>query len=464
MLNYVTYFGGRIKGVSAMKMIEKRDLNDRFIRLSPPQILAIGFFALIMVGGLMLKLPISTKTSISWVDAYFTATSAATVTGLGVVDVNSTFTIFGQVVIMFLIQTGGLGLMTIAILIVWVLGKKIGLRHRLLIGEALNQTNIGGLVKLVKRVFFFSICIELVGVVFLSIRFIPEFGFGKGLYYSLFHVVAAYNNAGFALWPDNLTRYVGDPIINIGICSLIVTGGLGFTVLIDIWYSRSFRKLVLHSKIMIIGTIVLIVGAMLVIFVLEYSNAKTLGSLSLSEKLWASFFQGITPRTAGFNTIDYGSMRESTLFFTMVLMFIGAGSVSTGGGIKITTFVILITSVLSFFKKKEELVLFRRTIKMSTVTRALAIVIASQFLIFVAVFTLMLTENFSFMELLFETISAFGTVGLTMGITAKLSAFGKCVIMFVMFCGLIGPLTLVFSLARPAKQAIRYPSEDVFTG
>lgn len=464
MLNYVTYFGGWVKGVNAMKMIGKRDLNDRFIRLSPPQILAIGFFALIMVGGLMLKLPISTKTSISWVDAFFTATSAATVTGLGVVDVNSTFTIFGQVVIMFLIQTGGLGLMTIAILIVWVLGKKIGLRHRLLIGEALNQTNIGGLVKLVKRVFFFSICIELVGVIFLSIRFIPEFGFGKGLYYSLFHVVAAYNNAGFALWPDNLTRYVGDPIINIGICSLIVTGGLGFTVLIDIWYSRKFRKLVLHSKIMIIGTIVLIVSAMLIIFVLEYNNAKTLGSLSFSEKLWASFFQGITPRTAGFNTIDYGSMRESTLFVTMVLMYIGAGSVSTGGGIKLTTFVILVASVLSFFKKKEELVLFRRTIKMSTVTRALAIVIASQFLIFVAVFILMLTENFSFMELLFETISAFGTVGLTMGITAKLSAFGKCVIMFVMFCGLIGPLTLVFSLSRPAKQAIRYPAEDVFTG
>ncbi len=464
MLNYVTYFGGRIKGVSAMKMIEKRDLNDRFIRLSPPQILAIGFFALIIVGGILLKLPLSIKTPISWVDAFFTATSAATVTGLGVVDVNSTFTIFGQVVIMFLIQTGGLGLMTIAILIVWMLGKKIGLRHRLLIGEALNQTNIGGLVKLVKRVFFFSICIELVGVVFLSIRLVPEFGLGKGLYYSLFHVVAAYNNAGFALWPDNLTRYVGDPIINIGICSLIVTGGLGFTVLIDIWYSRSFRKLVLHSKIMIIGTIVLIAAAMLIIFVLEYNNAKTLGSLSFGEKLWASFFQAITPRTAGFNTVDYGSMGEATLFFTMVLMFIGAGSVSTGGGIKLTTFVILITSVLSFFKKKEDLILFRRTIKMSTVTRALAIVIASQFLIFVAVFILMLTENFSFIEILFETISAFGTVGLTMGITAKLSAFGKCVIMFVMFCGLIGPLTLVFSLAQPAKQKIRYPSEDVFTG
>lgn len=458
-------YGGRIKGVSTMEILEKRDLTDRFIRLSPPQILAIGFFALILVGGILLKLPIATKTSISWVNAFFTATSAATVTGLGVVDANSTFTIFGQVVIMLLIQTGGLGLMTIAILIVWVLGKKIGLRHRLLIGEALNQTNIGGLVKLVKRVFFFSICIELVGVVFLAIRFVPEFGLGKGLYYSLFHVVAAYNNAGFALWLDNLTRYVGDPIINIGICSLIVIGGLGFTVLIDIWYSRSFRKLALHSKIMIVGTIVLSIFAMIVIFLLEYNNVKTLGSLSsLSEKLWASFFQGITPRTAGFNTIDYGSMRESTLFFTMVLMFIGAGSVSTGGGIKLTTFVILITSVISFFKKKEDVVLFRRTIKMSTVMRALSIVIASQFLIFVAVFILMLTEQFSFIELLFETVSAFGTVGLSMGITADLSSFGKCVIMFVMFCGLIGPLTLVFSLARPAKQKIRYPSEDVFTG
>ena len=241
--------------------------------------------------------------------------------------------------------------------------QKIGLRHRLLIGEAFNQTNIGGLVKLVKRVFIFSICIELIGVIFLSFRFIPEFGFGKGLYYSIFHVIASYNNAGFALWPDNLTRYVGDPIINIGICSLIVIGGLGFTVLIDIWYSRSFRKLSLHSKIMIIGTVVLNVIAMIVIFVLEYNNVKTLGNLSLNEKLWASFFQGITPRTAGFNTIDYGGMEESSILFTMILMFIGAGSVSTGGGIKLTTFVILITSVLSFFRKRKKLFYFSVQLK-----------------------------------------------------------------------------------------------------
>ncbi|MGR6001153.1 TrkH family potassium uptake protein [Bacillus cereus] len=448
-----------------MDVTKKQGLYNRLIRLNPPQILALGFFCLIVVGGLLLKLPFATKVHISWVDAFFTATSAATVTGLGVVDTASTFTMFGEIVIMFLIQTGGLGLMTIAILIVWVLGKKIGLRHRLLIGEAFNQTNIGGLVKLVKRVFIFSICIELIGVIFFyRFALFQSLVLEKVYIIVFFHVIASYNNAGFALWPDNLTRYVGDPIINIGICSLIVIGGLGFTVLIDIWYSRSFRKLSLHSKIMIIGTVVLNVIAMIVIFVLEYNNVKTLGNLSLNEKLWASFFQGITPRTAGFNTVDYGGMEESSILFTMILMFIGAGSVSTGGGIKLTTFVILITSVLSFFRKKEEIVLFQRTIKMSTVTRALAIAVASQILILAAVFILMLTENFSFIQLLFETISAFGTVGLTMGITAKLSAFGKCIIMFVMFCGLIGPLTLVFSLARPAKQKIKYPSEDVFTG
>ncbi|CAM4114960.1 Ktr system potassium transporter B [Bacillus manliponensis] len=447
-----------------MKTTKERDLNYRFIKLSPPQILAVGFFCLIVVGGLLLKLPFATKESITWVDAFFTATSAATVTGLGVVDTGSTFTIFGQIVIMLLIQTGGLGLMTIAILIVWILGKKIGLRHRLLIGEALNQTHIGGLIKLVKRVFIFSLCIELIGVIFLAIRFIPEFGVAKGLHYSIFHVVAAYNNAGFALWPDNLTRYVGDPIINIGICSLIIIGGLGFTVLIDIWYSRSFRKLSLHSKIMIIGTIVITIISIIFMFILEYGNAKTMGSLTLGEKVWAAVFQGITPRTAGFNTLDYGSMEESTLLFTMILMFIGAGSVSTGGGIKLTTFVILMVAVIAFFKKKENVVLFHRTIKTTTITRALAIFVASQFLIFSAVFILMLTEKFSFMELLFETVSAFGTVGLSMGITGKLSDIGKCIIMFVMFCGLVGPLTLVFSLSRPGKQKVRYPSEDVFTG
>ncbi|MFD3446231.1 TrkH family potassium uptake protein [Microbacteriaceae bacterium 4G12] len=447
-----------------MGIRKKPNLNDKFIRLSPPQILAFGFFCLILLGGTLLKLPIATTQPISWVDAFFTATSAATVTGLGVVDAGSTFTTFGQVVIMLLIQTGGLGFMTLAILIVMILGKRIGLRQRLLIGEALNQTNIGGLIKLVKRVLIFSLCIEGMGMLFLSLRWIPELGFGKGLYYSLFHAIAAYNNAGFALWPDNLTRYIGDPIINIGICSLIVTGGLGFTVLIDIWYSRKFSKLALHSKIMIIGTFALITIAILAIFLLEHNNPKTLGALSGSEQFWASFFQGITPRTAGFNTLDYGSMREPTILVTMVLMFIGAGSVSTGGGIKLTTFTILIMALFMFFKKKEELVLFGRTIKTSTITRALAIALASQILIFTAVFLLMMTEKFSFIELLFETISAFGTVGLTMGITAKLSAIGKCIIMFVMFCGLVGPLTLVFSLARPDKQRIRYPSEDVFTG
>ncbi|WP_369900474.1 TrkH family potassium uptake protein [Bacillus manliponensis] len=447
-----------------MKTTKERELNYRFIKLSPPQILAVGFFCLIVVGGLLLKLPFATKESITWVDAFFTATSAATVTGLGVVDTGSTFTIFGQIVIMLLIQTGGLGLMTIAILIVWILGKKIGLRHRLLIGEALNQTHIGGLIKLVKRVCIFSLCIELIGIIFLAIRFVPEFGVVKGLHYSIFHVVAAYNNAGFALWPDSLTRYVGDPIINIGICSLIIIGGLGFTVLIDIWYSRSFRKLSLHSKIMIVGTIVITIVSIIFMFILEYGNAKTMGSLTLGEKVWAAVFQGITPRTAGFNTLDYGSMEESTLLFTMILMFIGAGSVSTGGGIKLTTFAVLMIAVISFFKKKEDVVLFHRAIKTTTITRALAIFVASQFLIFSAVFILILTEKFSFMELLFETVSAFGTVGLSMGITGKLSAIGKCIIMFVMFCGLVGPLTLVFSLARPGKQKVRYPSEDVFTG
>jgi trk system potassium uptake protein TrkH len=333
-----------------------------------------------------------------------------------------------------------------------------------LVGEALNQTNIGGLIILVKRVLVFSLCIEGIGMIFLSIRWVPEMGLVKGLYYSIFHVIAAYNNAGFALWTDNLTKYVGDPIINIEICSLIITGGLGFTVLIDLWYSRKFSKLSLHSKIMVVGTIVLTVLSILAVFVLEYNNPKTLGMLSGSEKFWASFMQGITPRTAGFNTIDYGGMREPTLLLTMALMFIGAGSVSTGGGIKLTTFVILLMSVFAFFKKKEDLVLFRRTIKTPTVTRALAIAVASQILIFTVVFLMMITEDFSFLQLLFETISAFGTVGLSMGITGQLSDFGKCLLMFVMFCGLVGPLTLVFSLARPDKQRIRYPSEDVFTG
>lgn len=380
------------------------------------------------------------------------------------VDTGSVYTVFGQVVIMTLIQLGGLGLMTFAVLIVMLLGKKVGLHQRVLIQEALNQTSIGGLVRLIKIILVFTFIIEFLAFVILSIRWVPEFGWSYGMYTSLFHTISAFNNAGFSLWGDSLSAYVGDPTINLTITFLFITGGIGFTVLADLWNKRKFRLLSLHTKLMIIGTLVINLVSLLVIFTLEYSNPATLGNFILDEKLWASYFQAVTPRTAGFNTIEIGNMTTASIFYLLLLMFIGAGSGSTGSGIKLTTFIIMILATYSFLKGKHDTVIFNRTIKPHLILKALAIIVVSLLFIFLAIFTLTITENASFIVIVFETISAFGTVGLSMGLTGELSPIGKEVIIVMMFIGRIGPLTLAFMLAKPKKSNIRYPEDEVFTG
>lgn len=437
----------------------------KHLKLSPYQLLIFIFVFFIAVGTLLLKLPIATTQSISWIDALFTATSAMTVTGLIVVDTPVVFTVFGQVVIVSLIQLGGLGLMSFAILIYMMLGRKIGLKERIVIQQSLNQTSIGGVIKLVKYLFIFSILIEFIGLLILAIKWTPEYGWGKGLYFSFFHSISAFNNAGFALWSDNLMRYVGDPIVNIGITLLFIFGGIGFTVLVDIWQTKSFKKLTLHSKMMIIGTFVINVLAMFLVFVLEYHNPKTLAGLaSLSDKLWASYFQGVVPRTAGFNTLDIASLDDSTAFLMVILMFIGAGSASTGGGIKLTTFLVIVFGALSFLKGKQDVVIRKRTLPGTIVLKALAISSMSLLVVIVAVFILCISEDAPFLVSLFEVVSAFGTVGMSMGLTYSLSFVGKIVIIFMMFFGNFGPLTLAFSLATRKVDKVRYPKEDILTG
>ncbi|MGV3487486.1 MAG: TrkH family potassium uptake protein [Tuberibacillus sp.] len=439
-------------------------LNRRVMHLNPPQILALGFLGLIILGCLLLKLPISTNHPIRWIDALFTSASATTVTGLSVVDTGTTFTLFGQIIILFLIQIGGVGFMSIAVLVVMTLGKKIGLKQRLLIKEALNQTSVGGVIKLVKRLLLLSFLIEGIAVIFLTFRWAPQYGFLKGFYYSVFHVVAAFNNAGFSIWPDNLTRYIGDPVVNLVIGLLIIIGGIGFTVLSDLWTSKDFRSLSLHSKLMLTGTLALVVFGILMVFLLEYGNPKTLGSLSGTDKFWAAFFQGISPRTAGFNTLNYGDMNQTTLLLTIFLMYIGAGSASAGGGIKVTTFIVIFLSVVAFITGKSDPIVFGRRIKRESLSKALAIFVISQTLIFIAVFILTITEHAPFLEILFEVVSAFGTVGLSMGLTMHLSIIGKLVIVVIMYLGLIGPLTIFFSLSQRQPNKIQYPSEDILTG
>jgi len=440
-------------------------MKYKIIKLNPSQLLILVFIVFITLGTLLLKLPFATTTSVSWLDALFTATSAMTVTGLVVVDTAQAYTLFGEIVIVSLIQIGGLGIMSFAVLIFMMLGKKIGLKERLLVQQALNQTSIGGVIKLIKNLFVFSLSIELIAMVFLAIKWVPEYGWSQGLYFSFFHSISAFNNAGFALWPDSLMKYVGDPIINIFVTFLFIIGGIGFTVLSDLWNKKKFQKLSLHSKMMIVGTFIINIVAMLLIFVLEYSNSKTLGGLpSLGDKVWGAYFQALTTRTAGFNTLDIGSLDEATIFLFLLLMFIGAGSASTGGGIKLTTFMVIIFAVLTFLKGKKDIVMRNRSINLEVVIRALAISTIGLVFIIIAVFILNISEDAPFLEILFEVISAFGTVGLSMGLTGSLTFIGKIVIIFIMFIGKLGPLTLAFSLAQPEKAKIKYPTEDILTG
>ncbi|MFD2629013.1 TrkH family potassium uptake protein [Oceanobacillus kapialis] len=434
-------------------------------KFTPPQLLIIIFAISIMIGTILLKLPFATIESISWINALFTSTSAMTVTGLAVVDTASSFTLFGEMIILVLIQLGGLGIMSFAVLIAKILGKKIGIKRRLLVQQSLNQNSFGGILTLIKYLFIFSLTIELVGTILLSVVWIPEMGWIKGIYYSFFHAVSAFNNAGFALWQDSLMGYVANPIVNIGITSLFILGGIGFTVLVDIWRTRRFKKLALHTKLMLVGTFTINLAAMLVVFLLEYTNPDTLGSLAtLQDKLWASYFQGVTPRTAGFNSLDIASLREPTLFFMILLMFIGGGSASTAGGIKLTSFIVILFAVVSFLRGKEELVISKRAIKQSIILRALAITFLGMLFLVAGVFILSITEKSPFLSILFEVTSAFGTVGLSMGITGSLTMAGKIVIIFIMVLGKLGPLTLAFSIAKPARTKVKYPGEEIITG
>lgn len=366
----------------------------KHIKLNPSQLLALTFFLFIMLGTMLLKLPFATTDSIRWIDALFTATSAMTVTGLAVVDTGTAFTIFGHLVIVMLIQVGGLGIMSFAILTFIMLGKKIGVKERLLIQQAFNHHSLGGVIQLVKNVFIYSFTIEMIAMLILAIRWVPEYGLGRGMYDSFFHSISAFNNAGFSIYADNLVGYVGDPLVNLIVTSLFIIGGIGFTVLSDILHQRNFKKLSLHSKLMIGGTFALNLVAMLIIFSLEFHNPDTLGALSsLGDKLWASYFQAVTPRTAGFNTLDIGSLQNGTIVFMLLLMFVGAGSASTGGGIKLTTFLVICLTVLSFLKEDKQLTIGHRTIKDRTIFKSLSILVISIMFIFLAVFILSITSS-----------------------------------------------------------------------
>lgn len=450
----------------------KPALKMREFDLNPAQVLALGFAGVILFGAVLLNLPIASKSgdSIGFINALFTATSAVCVTGLVVVDTANYWTLFGQLVILLLIQIGGLGFMTMATMLALIVGKKISLKSRLIMQEALSQYNISGVVRLTRNVLIMTFSIEILGAAILSLRFIPIYGIWKGLYFSIFHSVSAFCNAGFDIMGnfESFTRFVSDPIINFTIIFLIITGGLGFAVLSDLVKKRKFSTLLLNTKLAISVTFFLIFSGTLFFFLVEYSNPNTLGPLSFSGKWLAAFFHSVTPRTAGFNTLPVDKLSISSLFFTIVLMFIGGCPASTAGGIKTTTFGLIIFNVSSVINGYEETVMFKRRVSQVLISRALALVSLALSLVIVVTMILSFTEkDVSFLALLFETVSAFGTVGLSTGITPDLSEIGKVIISVTMFFGRLGPMTLVMALARRQslnRALLRYPENKVNVG
>lgn len=445
------------------KIVEK-------LHLDPPKTLVLGFSLIIFLGALLLTLPVSTVDGLGlhWLDALFTATSATCVTGLVVVDTGTTFTTFGQLVILSLIQIGGLGFMTFATFFALIMRKKISLRERLILQESLNQMSMEGIVRLAKMILVFTALTELIGGVLLSIRFAFDFPLPKAIYFGFFHAISNFNNAGFDLMGEfaSLTAYVDDPVVTLVVCLLIILGGIGFMVVSELYDYRQTRRLSLHTKVVLSTTGILVVAGTALIFILEYANPKTLQPLSMMGKVLGSLYQSVTARTAGSNTLNIGDMYQSSLFLMILLMFIGASPGSTGGGIKTTTFATLIGAVVAQMKGKEDVIFFRQRILPHMVYKSLTLTMISLFIVLVMTMVLSITETSARFEMiLFEVTSAFATTGLSMGLTPHLTPIGKILVVLTMFAGRVGPLTIAFALAqRKQKEYFRYPKGKITIG
>ena len=440
------------------------------VKLRGVQILALGFLGVILVGALILTLPISTTKgeSTNFLDALFTATSAVCVTGLIVVDTGTYWNAFGQTVIMILIEIGGLGFMSFTTLIAIILGKKITLRERLILQDAMNTFNIQGLVKMVRYVLIFTVSVQFFGALLFSTQFVPEYGLGKGIFYSIFHSISAFCNAGFDILGkfSSLTSYNSNAVVILVASALIIIGGLGFTVWSELYSSKSLRKVSLHSKMVILMTVVLVVGGTLLMFLFENNNINTIADMSFIDKVMNSFFASVTPRTAGFNSIPTDGMTTAGKFLTIILMFIGGSPGSTAGGIKTTTIGILIVTIVCVIQGREDAEVFKRRFSKDLVYKAFTLIFIGLSLVIVVTMLLSYTEKgVSFIALFYETVSAFGTAGLTLGLTSELSNIGKVLIIFMMYLGRVGPLTVVLSITRKKRNTgIKYPEGKILIG
>lgn len=444
---------------------------------SPARIVVIGFAFLISIGTILLMLPVaSTDEHIGFVNALFTSTSAVCVTGLIVVDTGSAFSLFGQAVILILIQSGGLGIMTMSTLFLMLAGRRPGLTDQVVVQDTFTHSRERRISDVLKDVILFTCAIEGLGMVILFFCFLPGNGVPRSLYLSVFHSVSAFCNAGFSVFPDSFISYRGNWVLNLAVCFLIVAGGIGYPVLFELKRKFSFQhgalsRLSLHSKLVLSTTAALVLTGMLLILGMEWKN--TLEPLSIPNRFMGAFFQSITARTAGFNTVSIGNMTSETLFLMMLLMFIGASPGSCGGGVKTTSFATVVMLGVSRFRGHARPQLFKRSISEAGIGKSVSVIMLSAMVVCVGVMLILMTElgdvsqpesRGKFLELLFEAVSAFGTVGLSTGITPELTVMGKVILSGIMFVGRLGPLVVGVALSRDTVSRYYYAEENIMVG
>jgi trk system potassium uptake protein TrkH len=431
---------------------------------------------MIAIGTILLMMPFSTSSG-TWNDpivALFTSTSAVCVTGLAVVDTGTYFSFWGQFIVVALVQVGGLGYMTATTFILLLFGGKFRLKDKIAIQQALDRTGMNDSAQLIRSIIALTLIFEITGIFLLLPVFAPKYGLQQGLWLAVFHSVNSWNNAGFSLFKDNLIGYQTSILVNFVVTGLIIFGGIGYQVILEMYLwgrDRLQRKpewiiFSLDFKVATSTTLLLLISGTIVILFIELNNPETLGSLSLKDKLLVAWFQSVVPRTAGFNTIDIGKMTTAGLFFTIAFMFIGASPGGTGGGIKTTTVRVLTSCTQAILQGKEEVLLYERTISISLILKAVGVLIASVATVILATMLITLTDpKLNFIQILFETVSAFATVGLSTGITASISAFAKLILVVTMYVGRVGILLLMAALlGNPRSSSVHYPEENLLVG
>ncbi len=445
-------------------------VKKKSVKLSPNRIIALGFLGIIVGGALLLMLPAANRGghSLSFLDSLFTAVSATCVTGLVVADTWTQFTLLGQLILLVLIQVGGLGYMTMVLMASMLLGRKIGLRQRSLMLESVSADRLSDTLTLLRYILRGTAAIEGIGAVLLALRFVPELGLLRGLWYAVFHSVSAFCNAGFDLMGfrepySSLTYYVRDPLVNLTVCALVLLGGLGFLVWRDVWEKGPhFRRYSLHAKIMLTATAALTAGGTLLFWLAERGNL--LAGMSPAGQALAALFQAVSPRTAGFNTVDLASLTSGGGLLTIVLMFIGAGPGSTGGGVKVTTVVVCLLTLAAYIRGRREVGTFNRRLDEGQIHRAAAGVTLYMVLALSGGFLILATQPFPLQDALFEVFSAMSTVGLSTGITRDLSPLNRAVLIVMMYCGRVGSLTMMMALAERLPPRVKDPVEHITIG